>query len=145
MARISRQLLDERVLNKLFDLFFEIVGKKYHKEEFRNVILDLLSPVERIMIAKRIAIIYLILKKIDQRNISTALKVSNATVSKFAILMERSVGIVPAFKTILRNEKFFDFLDELYDSLFPPGTYGTNWKDAWQKRIEINRRKTYGI
>jgi len=81
MARISKRKLDDKILEKIFDLFFEIVGKKSSKEDFKNTIVDLLSPIERVMIAKRVAIIYLLMKKINQRSISQALKVSNATVS----------------------------------------------------------------
>ncbi len=145
MARISKRKLDDKILEKIFDLFFEIVGKKSSKEEFKNTIVDLLSPIERVMIAKRVAIIYLLMKKINQRSISQALKVSNATVSKYYILMENSRGLVPAFEKIMRNEKMSLFLLEIFDTLFAPGTYGTNWHSAWQRRKEINRLKTYGL
>lgn len=145
MARISRYPLSEEKLKKLFDLFFEIVGKKEDQEEFRKVIIDLLSPVERIMIAKRIAIIYLLLKKIEHRNICNVLKVSSATVAKFSLLMEQSQGIVPSFKTMLRNEKISGFLKDIYNTIYSPGVYGINWKSAWERKIERDKEKTFGI
>ena len=52
MARISQQKLDDEVLNKLFVLFFEIVGKKTAESDFISTLKDLLSPNERVMIAK---------------------------------------------------------------------------------------------
>ena len=145
MARISKFRLEKHVLTKLFDLFFEIVGKKYKKEEFQKIIGDLLSPVERIMIAKRIAIVYLLLKGIDYRIICDVLKVSSATISRYNLLQEKSEGLVPAFKQILKNDKILLFLDEFFDALFPPGTYGKNWKAAWQRKFEIQRKKSEGI
>lgn len=145
MARISRIKLKDEILEKVFGLFFEIVGKKSNINDFKKTIFEILSPVERIMIAKRVAIVYLLLKGIDQKNISKVLKVSTATVSKFSLLMEKSTGVVPSFKNIITNDKILEFLDEMFDSLFPPGTYGTDWKAAWERRKRIGYRKTYGL
>lgn len=145
MTRISRYKLKEEVLNKAFFLFFEIVGKKNDREEFNNIIFDLLSPTERIMIAKRITLVYLLLKNIDYLTIVDVLKVSPATIAKFRLLMEKSTGIVPAFKNILRNEKIGEFLEGLYLNLRGPGQLGTNWSSAWQYKIDLERRKRQGI
>lgn len=145
MARISQYLLDEEKLKKLFNLFFEVVGKRDDQEEFNKVIADLLSPIERIMIAKRIAIIYLLLKKINQQNICQVLKVSSSTVAKFSLLMEKSIGIVPTFKSLIRNEKLKEFLEDIVDSFFEPGIPGVNWTAAWERKIEKEKKKTYGI
>jgi uncharacterized protein YerC len=145
MTRISRFPLNEKVLEKLFDLFFEIVGRKKNKEEFLKTIYDLLSPVERIMIAKRIAIIYLLLKKIDYVTICDVLKVSPSTVAKFNLLMEKSDGIVPAFKEILTNEKVKIFLEDLFLALYGPGTPGVDWHSAWKDKLDLKRRKEIGI
>lgn len=145
MTRISKFKLSEEVLEKLFQLFFEVVGKNKNKEEFKNIIVDLLSPVERIMIAKRIAIVYLFLKGIDYFIICNVLKVSPGTVAKFSLLMEKSEGLVPAFKTILMKEKTAQFIEEMLLALRPPGMPGVNWKAAWETKIRLDRKKTYGI
>ena len=145
MARISKKKLEKDVLEKLFGLFFEIVGKKNNKEEFRKVIQELLSPVERIMVAKRIAIVYLLLKNIDYRVIEEVLKVSSATIARYHFQLEKSDGIVPSFKRILTSDKISLFLNEFFDALFPPGTYGTDWKGAWQRKFRIQREKIRGI
>lgn len=145
MTRISRYKLNEHVYEKLFTLFFEVVTNSKDKNDFNHLIKDLFSPVERIMIAKRVVIVYLLIQEIDYRMICSVLKVSNATISKFKLLMERSDGIVPILKKIIRNEKVKLFLLELIDALSPPGTYGTNWKNAWKRRAEINRKKETGI
>ncbi|MBI4009089.1 hypothetical protein HY357_02555 [Candidatus Roizmanbacteria bacterium] len=145
MARISRFKLKDHVLEKLFTLFFEVVGKKYSKDEFQKVIRDLLSPVERVMIAKRIAIVYLLLKGIDYKIICDVLKVSSATISRYNLLLEKSDGLVPSFKVIISSDKVKLFLEELFNTLFPPGAYGVNWKTAWQRKFELERKKIEGI
>ena len=65
MTRISKHPLSERVYEKLFILLFEVMAKKTNKDDFNKVLFELLSPVERIMIAKRVIIIFLLMKKID--------------------------------------------------------------------------------
>jgi len=145
MTRISRIKLNDRVLKKLFWLFFEVVGKKKNVDEFNKTIYDLLSPVERVMIAKRIAVVYLLMKKIDYKTICNILKVSPSTVAKFNLLIEKSNGIVPSFRIILRNEKITDFLEEIFLSIRGPGVYGTNWSNAWQRKIRHEQKKRTGI
>lgn len=145
MVRVSRFKLPEETLNKLLDLFFEVVGKKNSKIAFNETVIDLLSPIERLMVAKRIAIMYLILKDIDHRTICFALKVSMATVSKYRIIMERSNGIVPTLRQMIKHDQMKLMLEELYSLLFPPGKSGVDWKVAWERKRKIERLKQQGI
>ncbi len=145
MVQISRRKLSDELLEKLFALLFEVVGKKGNKDEFDKIIRDVLSPVERIMIAKRIAVIYLLSKDISYTAICQVLKVSPATVAKFHFQMERSDGVVSALKKILRNEKMARVLEEIFLELSGPGTYGTDWKAGWKEKLDSERRKQLGI
>ncbi len=145
MVRNSRFVLSDQLLEKLFDLFFEIVGNKSSKDEFRKIFVDLLTPAERIMLAKRVAVIYLLLKKIEYYNICDRLKVSPTTVAKYSLLMEKSEGIVPTFKQLVRIDKVKIFLEEIFNNIFAPGKYGVNWKIAWENKINLEKKKTFGI
>lgn len=145
MIQISRHKLKDYVYEKLFTLLFEVISSSKSKNDFNLLINDLFSPVERIMIAKRVVLIYLLLQEIDYRMICNVLKISNTTVSKFKLLMEKSEGIVPILKKTICNEKVKLFMVELIDALKPPGTYGVNWQIAWKRRFEINRKKEVGI
>ena len=84
MTRISKRILKERVLLKLYSLFFEIMSQYNNKENFLSLIEDILSPTEKIMITKRVAVIYLLIKGVDYRDISEVLKVSTGTVVLYA-------------------------------------------------------------
>lgn len=145
MARISRHKLEDDVLEKLFTLFFQVVGKKGSPGEFQKIIADLLSPVERIMIAKRIAIAYLVMKNIEYPVICRVLKVSSATVAKFRLLLEKSDGLIPTLKTLIRTEKFVQFFEELFISLHLPPTPGSNWSAAMRAKRALEKRKAQGI
>ena len=145
MIQVSKYRLDNKILEKIFALFFIVVGKKQSQEEFLKVIQDLFSPTERLAVAKRIAIIYLLTKEIDTTTICRVLKVTRATVAKFSYLTERSEGIVPSLKIMLRNEKIKLVLEEIFNTLYGPGTPGIDWAAAWQRKLEIRRKKAEGI
>ena len=145
MARISRFKLKDEMLDKIFLLFFEVVGKKNNRKEFQLVIEDICSPTERIMMAKRVAIIYLLLKHIEYHAICSTLKVSTSTVAKFALLLDKSSGIREAFQKILFKDKASLAILEVFDFLIPPGTPGTNWSAAWERKKAIRQEETRGI
>jgi len=98
------------------------------------------------MFAKRIAIIYLLLKNIDFHNICMALNVSTATVAKFKLLIiDKHDGLIKAFDNIIFRDKTKEIIDDFFNTIFAPGKYGVNWKLAWERKRESERRKRYGI
>jgi len=145
MVRLSRLKLDDKVLNKLSILLFEVVGKTNDSNKFSGIMRDLLSSSERIMLAKRIAIIYLLLKKIDYLTICDVIKVSPSTVAKFSLLLEKSEEVTQTFSSILRQEKVLNFVEGIFNDLFAPGTIGVNWSNAWRRKNVFERKQTQGI
>lgn len=143
MTRISKYRLENKVLEKLYKLMFEIISNMDEEERFTGIINELLSSTEKIMIAKRVAIIYLLIKKIDYFVISDVLKVSSTTIAKFHSIMEKGEEIKSILEGIIGNEKIKDFFEELF--FHEPGTYGVNWTSAWQQKFEIERKKLRGI
>jgi len=146
MVQLSKHKLPKEILTKLLGLFFETLGKRNNKDEFQEIINDLFSETEQIMIIKRIAIIYLLLKDIDNSAISSSLKVSLATICKFSFLVKKDKGIAKYLKNRLFKEKIVDFFDDIFYELFArPGKSGTNWKIGWQYKLEMERKKQTGL
>jgi len=145
MTRICRIPVEDKVLQRLYFLLFEVVNCMDEEESFSEIINELLSPTERIMVAKRVAIIYLLMKKINYENIADVLKVAPATIAKFHKIMIENGSIKKALKGIVANEKVKDFLEKLYLEFRGPGTYGVNWGSAWRQKNEFERRKVKGI
>lgn len=145
MVRLSRLKLEDKVLNKLSVLLFEVIGKTNDQNKFSAIMRDLLSPSERIMLAKRIAIIYLLLKKVDYLTICDVVKVSPSTVAKFSLLLEKSEEVSQTFSSILRQEKILNFVEGIFNDLFAPGTMGVNWSNAWRRKNEFERKQNQGI
>jgi len=145
MVRISYIQIKPQDYEKIFSVFYKVLGETDDKDEFSRILFDLLTPAERIMIIKRIAIIYLLLKEIDYRMICKALKVSNTTVNKYKLSMERSEGIVPALKNMVKQEKVWLFFEEIFSQIFYPGRPGINWKAAWEMKLALERKKERGL
>ena len=71
------------------------------------------SQNERIVFAKRIGIVYLLLKNIDLHNICMALNVSTGTVAKFKLLIENNhEGLNEAFEEIILRDKTREAIDD---------------------------------
>ena len=129
----------------MFGLFFEVITNSKNKEGFNQLMKELLSPTERIMVAKRVVLVYLLLQEIDYQVICRVLKVSSSTISKFKLLTDNKSGIIDILKKTMQNDKIKLFVFELMSDLFPPGMYGTNWESAWKRKLEISRVKREGI
>lgn len=145
MIRISYFKIKQEDYEKIFSIFYKVLGETDSKDEFNKILFDLLTPAERIMLIKRIAVIYLLLKDIDYLTICKVLKVSNGTVSKYKLLMESSIGIVPVLKKMVENEKIWLFFEDIFSQIFHPGVYGISWKAAWETKIALERKKERGL
>ncbi|MEK7633872.1 MAG: hypothetical protein AAB437_03445, partial [Patescibacteria group bacterium] len=87
-----------------------------------------------------------LLKNIDFHNICMALNVSSATVAKFKLLIEnKQDGFIRAFQNIIFRDKTQEIIDDFFNTIFAPGVYGVNWKIAWERKRESERKKRFGI
>lgn len=141
MPQVSRRFLDKKVEKKLSLLFPKCVSECRDIKIAGEFIDDLLTPTEKIMVAKRIAIALMILKKNPVSLIEETLKVSKATVysvagwlqykgSSYRSLLEKIVKEDEAQK-----EEHEQINWELENT--SPRGYHTNWKadrrSQWQK------------
>lgn len=145
MVRLSKYKVKETVSQRIFELLFEVMGKHNNRDVFFSVLFDVLSPTEQLMVAKRIAAMYLIQKQIDYTVICDVLKISTATVAKYTLLLERSRGIKKALTALIQHDKINLIFRDFLASLNGPGSYGINWKSAHKIRQEIEREKAEGV
>ncbi len=125
---------------KTFKLLYEILKKAKTEEEFLQLTKDLLSTTEQIMIAKRIALIYLIIKKADTEGICKYLKVSRATVAKYRWLTEKKKNskLKKIINDILKKEKILHFFEDIFADFFIQAGIK---KGHWNLKIEHEKRK----
>lgn len=147
MTRISRARLSDEIWIRIYQLFFEVIAQIKTKKTFNEAMEDIFSPTERIMVAKRIAIIYLLLKNVPQLLIAKTLKVSSATVSRYAVLIEnRQEGLRKIISLMMKKEKVLDFLNDVFADLFiQPGIKIGHWDLYWQHKKRKERKKSSGL
>ena len=145
--RISRRRLSKKVLIKIYQLFFKVISRFDDQKGFYGILDDIFYPTEKIMIAKRVAIIYLILKNIPQDRIAEVLKVSTGTVSRFSILIhKKKTKMINLLRQMIKKEKVINFFeDTLADFFIQPGLQKGYWHLYWEQKRRQRKRETYGI
>lgn len=143
MTRISKRHLNREILLKLYRLFFEVLSRYQTRNEFFDIFDDILSPTEKIMLTKRVAIIYLLIKGVDYRDICETLKVSMSTVVSYAaVFYKRDSKVVATIRNMLKKEKVLDFLDDVFSGLFiQPGFKLGHWELYWNHKKRQQDRK----
>lgn len=87
MPHLSNKKLNKKVLKDLDKYIFSIIHDAGAKTRV-NIFRELLTKTEKIMIAKRIGMLFLLRKGLSLYEISKALGVSSSTVERFARAQE---------------------------------------------------------
>lgn len=88
MAQVSKRYLSPDVQERMFEIFVNAFSKAKYKRDIGKFLMDLLSSTEKIMLAKRLAIAYLLVKKgWTHREISQMLKLSLITIQRVSLVL----------------------------------------------------------
>lgn len=145
MVRLSKRQLDKYVQQRLYELLFEMFSIKRSEKDFKNFFMSLFSSNERIMLIKRIGLIYLLIKGVTTSNICDILKISPSTLSKYSLILDKNKNAYDYFGKVVKKVKLVNILEEVINTLYGPGTPGVNWSDAWKTKNRILKRKEIGI
>jgi len=145
MVRLSRYKVNKTIMHRIFTLLLDVIGKHKNKDEFFSILFDIISPSEQLMIAKRIAAMYLIQKGMNYTIICDVLKISSASLAKYTLLLDRSKGIKQILEVLIQHNKVNLILRDIFISLNGPGSYGINWKTAQKIKREVEKEKIQGI
>ena len=103
MPHISKYKLKKRTMQELEErvmLFLSTTSMKTRQEIFR----ELFTPTERLMIAKRLSLIFLITEQASSHEISKRLRVSSSTAMRFQNAVSRN-AFAGTIKWLARNKK----------------------------------------
>lgn len=144
MAQISKRFLDKKVEDRILDLFWNSLSSLSSKEKVSLFLDDLLSKTEKIMLSKRLAIAFMLIKGYDYPTINERLKVSDPTIWNVKTsLTYKGRGYRLAIEKIMSKEKwekFWDDLDFVFSQVIPPRP-GTNWKEVRRKQWNKRRKQ----
>jgi len=142
MPQVSRYPVSSEVEKRMYEILVETISNLRDVEEIESFLDEFISPVEKIMLAKRMAIAVLLAKGYDYNSIKKILRVTPTTISSISIALKYSKrGYKGAVNKILRSEKIEEFwqkVDDVVHDLVPPGP--GNWSYMRAKR-EVEKWK----
>lgn len=148
MAQVSKYPLDDLVEKRIFEIFLQTFADLKSKEHVEKFLYDLLSPTERIMLAKRLGIAVMLTKKESYETIKKTLRVSDATIMNISNwLKTEGEGYKMVIEKILQTqawEQLWDTVEEKLSSVIPPGK-GTDWRrirreEHFKRRLRRQKR-----
>src|SRR3989304_306348 len=118
MAQVSRFPLPKSLATQVESLFQKVFADLHTQEDVGELLNDLLTPTEKVMLSKRLAIAFLLDKGYDQRTIHTLLKVSIGTVNRVNFwLKNQGAGYRKGITMIRHSQKWQATLRKLDDFL----------------------------
>ncbi|MFH2013563.1 MAG: Trp family transcriptional regulator [Patescibacteria group bacterium] len=122
MVRTSKQQVEKDVLKQINNRLVDVVSKLETDTSARSFLDDLLSESEKIVLAKRLSIIFMLYEKISWYRISVLLKVSQTTVKKVAsdIGLEKYENILKIVRQKKNRVTFWEGMDIVLRCGMPP-------------------------
>jgi len=134
MPQVSRRILERKVLKRIGEIFLDSLVKLRDRQELAAFLNDLLTPTEKLMFAKRLAIAVLLARGYEDESIKEILKVSQNTITSIKkVLVFSSKEYLDAIKRIARRERIKNFLLDVEDILEIVPPKGASWS-AWKRR-----------
>lgn len=141
MTQVSKRPLDKDVYSRIFEIFITAFIEINNKEKAEKFLTEIFSETEQIMIAKRLAIAFLLTKKYSFEAINKMLKVSVSTICRVNSSVKKEKS---AYAAILQEvEKHLSqtpnnslsYILGIIETLLPPAR-GTNWKEERKKQYK---------
>lgn len=146
MTKVSRRFLDKELWNRIFEIFVKTLADLKNPADVQNFIEDLLSPTEKVMLTKRLAIAILLAKGYTYDEIDEKLKVSRSTIMNVSFWLKYGkTGYLKSVEKIIGDqskEALIDKIDEILLQLSGPKAYGSPAFERKSKRgKELSKRR----
>ena len=143
MTQISKYPIHKDVEKRMFEIFKSTISRLTISEDIEDFLEDFLSPVEKIMLSKRLSIAILLAKGYTYPLIARVLRVTPSTISTVSLRLKYSgKGYKKAVERILNQEKKDNFWQRIEDVLAKiPNSKGSDWSYQRKKYEEQKRQK----
>lgn len=140
MAFVSKRELPGGVKEKLYAQLVDVFTAHEGKFDSKKLVYELFTPTERLMFAKRIAIVLLLEKGYTSYGIAQLLNVSDSTVSRLDVQRERGrfAHIARVLKNREHRHSFIGILETVL-TLGLPGVASRKMHERIRKDIEYWR------
>ncbi|MEK7611600.1 MAG: Trp family transcriptional regulator [Patescibacteria group bacterium] len=114
MPQVSRNKPHPDIGRRMFELLYKALAEAKKEKEVRDLLQDLITPTERVMLAKRLAIAVLLAKGYDYRQTSFILKVSYGTIGRVVASIRLSgVGFTRFIRNLAKYEGFLSLMEDV--------------------------------
>ena len=143
MAQVSKYPVRKDVYNEIFEVFLETIANLDTKKKVAVFFEEFLTPTERIMLAKRLAIGLFISKGYNYQEISDLLRVSTSTIADYAIVYKYKNGYKEVVNQILKSKQIERFLLSLGEKIASIGAMGGSKSGGWiYLRNELKKKRS---
>ncbi|MFA6256750.1 MAG: Trp family transcriptional regulator [Candidatus Paceibacterota bacterium] len=128
MPHISSKKLKKDTLSRLYGQFSDAFEKSARKSQAKFFLGDLLTKTEKIMLAKRFAVIYLLSQDVPMSYIAESLGMSYTTVFKMSLKYD--IGKYSALLRSVEQEKveIWKILEKILRAGLPPRAGRGRWR-----------------
>jgi len=145
MAQVSKYPVSKAVYERILEVFFRVFVRINTKDEAEEFIKDFLTPTEQIMLAKRLAVAFLLEKNYDFRTIGRILKVSLTTIARVNLMRKYGgQGYHRMIAKLLQEEKVKDFLFRVSEAMSGQLSKSRKGGEVWRylhKELEKRRKE----
>lgn len=140
MTQVSRYPIHKDIEKRMFEVLRETISHLNNSMEIEDFLHDFLSPVEKIMLAKRLSIAVLLHKGYRYESIAQILRVTPPTIATVSLLLKYSgKGYRRAVEKIANGERMNAFWEKIEDVLAKiPHAKGSDWS---YQRKEYGKKK----
>lgn len=145
MSLVSKYPLSKDIEDECFDLFYDTIAHLSSKQEIKDFLDDFLSPVEQIMLAKRLGIAILLGKGYTYDSIKKVLHVTPPTIAMVNLQLKYAgTGYRRIVERVLIIKKWNDFwqkVDDVIADLVPPYNKTLSYwrKERWQRKMKSKK------
>src|SRR3989344_203300 len=135
VVRASKKYISPQTRERMYEILVKAISRANHQKDIVNFLTDLLSEPEREMLAKRLAIAYLLVKDTyTYREVSQLLKVGLETIQRVArVLNEEGEGYRKIVRSLMRDEKVERFMEKIAEQISVLPTRGKGsavWREV---------------
>lgn len=142
MTQVSKYPVSKEVYEQIFDIFLKSITTLNTTTLSANFLKEFLSPTEQIMLAKRLAIGFLLINGYDHRTISKTLRVSTGTISRVNHFMRNGRYYKMIIDRLLEDEKINNVLLKIGEFITGALSLGKSKSGTWvYLRGKIEKKK----
>jgi TrpR-related protein YerC/YecD len=114
MAQVSRYLMSDKIKTEINSLFWETISRLDDQTDIADFLEDFLSPTERTVLSKRLAIALMLKKDYSYQAIKKLLKVSQSTIADVNLKLKYSgKGYHKILDKVLKEQK----INKIFDAI----------------------------